>query len=111
MRSIYGEEIHPGYNKSAQFNESVSDIIACFPYDSINEELEQLRKKDGNELNWGIENLYERKIKPIIIGFFGKILKVTEIDSDFFKNEENLRYFNQLKTKCINYLRGLACVK
>jgi len=108
LNMIYGGIIHHGYDRAEYFNESVSDIIACFPYDAIKDKLEELKQKTGAELTEGIETLYKDKLEPIIKGFFKKILKVSETDSGFFTRVDNKRYFLQLKQRCINYLMDLV---
>ncbi|GAH67121.1 unnamed protein product, partial [marine sediment metagenome] len=108
LEMIYGGEIHPAYERAEYFNESVSDIIACFPYDSIEDKLEELRTKMGDELTGGVERIYRDKLEPIIKGFFKNVLKVLETDRAFFTRGGNRKYFLQLKQKCINYLITLV---
>ncbi|MBA7647450.1 hypothetical protein ES703_55222 [subsurface metagenome] len=108
LKMIYGGDVHPGYERAEYFNESVSDIIVCFPYDSIIGKLEELKTKTDEDLTEGIETLYRDKIEPIIKGFFKNVLKVLETDGNFFKKAEIKKYFLQLKQKCFNYLLALA---
>lgn len=102
---IYGKDPYHGYSKAEQFNESVSDIIVCFPYDAIEGDIEKLRTKVGAELKNGIDDLYKARLDPLIRGFFSEILKVTESDSEFFETHKD--YFSKMETKCINYLTAL----
>jgi len=103
---IYGVDPYGEYDKAEHFNESVSDIIVCFPYDAIEKDIKELRTKVSEELEPGIDGLYTRKIEPMVKGFFTEILKVTESDPKFFekKNED----FAKLKKKCVNYLTALT---
>jgi len=102
---IYGGQLYEGYKRADYFNESVSDIIVCFPYDAIEEDIKKLRKKVDTELENGVVELYVRKLEPLIKGFFSKILKVTESKPDFFENNE---YFSKMKKKCVKYLIALT---
>lgn len=105
---IYGIDRYHKHSKAEYFNESVSDIIVCFPYDAIVNDIEKLRKlrtEGSAELETGIDDLYKRKLEPLVKGFFSEILKVTESDSEFFETHKD--YFSKMKTKCINYLTAL----
>jgi len=106
LRMIYGGEVYEGYTKSDYFNESVSDIIVCFPYDAIEGDVERLRTKVDGELENGIDDLYKAKLEPLVRGFFSKILKVSESDSDFFETHED--YFSKMKKRCVKYLTALT---
>ena len=106
---IYKGEVYPGYKKAEKFNESVSDIIVCFPYDAIEKDIEKLRKlrtKCSAELETGIDDLYKNKLEPLVNGFFSEILKVTDSDPNFFKNKND--YFSKMKKKCVKYLTALT---
>ncbi|TKJ36489.1 MAG: hypothetical protein CEE38_11795 [Planctomycetes bacterium B3_Pla] len=104
---IYGDDHYDqGYSKAERFNESVSDIIVCFPYDKIEGDIEKLRTKVDADLENGIDDLYKNKLEPLVKGFFSKILKVTESDSGFFEKHED--YFSKMKKKCVKYLTALT---
>lgn len=108
---IYGVDPYDGHNKAEHFNESVSDIIVCFPYDAIADDIEKLHKLRTNgsaELQIGIDDLYTKKLEPLVRGFFNEILKVPESDSDFFKIDENKDYFSKMEKKCVKYLEALT---
>ncbi len=107
LSMIYEGEVYPGYKKAEKFNESVSDIIVCFPYDAIANDIKELRNKVGAELETGIDKLYTTKLDPLITGFFREILKVTESKSNFFEEQKHKEHFSKLKKKCINYLAAL----
>jgi len=105
LSMIYKGDVYPGYKKAEKFNESVSDIIVCFPYDAIASDINELRNKDGAELETGIDDLYTKKLEPLVKGFFSEILKVTVSKPEFF--EEHKEHFSKLKKKCFNYITGL----
>ena len=77
----------------------------CFPYDAIASDINELRNKHGAELETGIDDLYTKKLEPLVKGFFREILKVTVSKPDFF--EEHREHFSKLKKKCFNYITGL----
>ena len=106
LSMIYKGDVYPGYKKAEKFNESVSDIIVCFPYDAIASDINELRTKCGSELKTGIDDLYTSRLEPLITGFFREILKVTESKPEFF--EIHKEHFSKLKKKCVNYLTSLT---
>jgi len=106
LNIIYGGDLYDGYSKSEHFNESVSDIVVCFPFDAIAEDIKSLQTKNGPDLEAGIKELYIKKLKPLVEGFFSKILKVTESKPNFF--EKNSDYFNKMEKKCVKYLTDLT---
>ena len=106
LAMIYGGEVYAGYKRSDYFNESVSDIIVCFPYDAIADDIKKLRTKRGTELENGIDDLYTKKLEPLVKGFFSAILKVTKSDSDFFENHKE--HFSRMKKECVKYLTALT---
>jgi len=107
LNMIYGVEPYGEEDKAEHFNESVSDIIVCFPYDAIEKDIKELRtKSDPKELETGIEKLYTEKLEPLVKGFFTEILKVTESDPNFFENKKE--HFDKLRKKCVKYLRDLT---
>ena len=106
LKMIYGGEVYEGYKRSDYFNESVSDIIVCFPYDAIEKEIKKLKPKVGEELETGIAELYAKKLEPLVEGFFTEILKVTKSDLNFFENKKE--HFSKMKMKCVRYLRDLV---
>ncbi len=108
LEMIYGGEVHKGYKRSDYFNESVSDIIVCFPYDAIKKDVEELRTKSGTNLDSGINDLYAKKLEPLVKGFFSDILKATESEADFFEKHE--QDFSRMKKECVKYIRdNLLC--
>ncbi len=106
LHMIYGGDVHEGYRRSDYFNESVSDIIVCFPYDAIEGDVKELRAKSGVELENGIGDLYTRKLEPLVKGFFSDILKVSDSDPDFFG--EHKEHFSRIRKGCVKYLTDLA---
>lgn len=102
---IYGGEVYEGYKRADYFNESVSDIVVCFPYDAIEPDIKKLRTKFGAELQNGIDELYTERLEPLIKGFFRDILKVADSDSEFFERQD--KYFSKMKQKCVRYLEAL----
>jgi len=103
---IYGGEVYEGYKRADYFNESVSDIVVCFPYDAITKDIEELRTKTGAELQNGIDELYTKRLEPLIKGFFREILNVADSDSGFFEKHE--KYFSKMKKECVKYLKALT---
>lgn len=103
---IYGHDSYWNYDRSVHFNESVSDVIVCFPYDAIAIDIENLRAKRDIELETGIDELYTRKLEPLIKGFFELILNVTDSDPEFIN--EHASYFSKMKKECVKYLKALT---
>jgi len=108
LEMIYGQDKYTYEKKADYFNESVSDIIVCFPYDEIVHQLEEIKSKYKIDLTKGVEELYKQKLDPLIKGLFEKILKVLESDNKYFQKKENKEKFENIKKRCINYLLDLV---
>jgi len=111
LDAIYGKDVLTGQLKHESFNDSVSTIYTSFPFDEIEEEIEVLTKSPADNLQNGIKQLYEKKLRPLIYGFFDEILQIKETVPEFYENKDVKEHLSLLEKKYLNYLNDLVELK
>jgi len=108
LDEIYGTNQYTNEDRSKSFNNTVSTIYVSFPFDDIEKEIRELVRIPEERLKNEIEEVYRRRFKPMIKGFFDEILSIPEKDAKFYKKKDTKSHFLIIKEKFLNYLTNLV---